>query len=75
MDYRALNKITIKNRYTVSRIADLPDQSKHAKYLTKLDLTSGYSKGGRHTFGKLPSRPNKRSMNGCSLPFPPGFGE
>lgn len=42
IDYRALNKITVKNRYPLPRIDDLFDQLKHAKYFSKLDLKSGY---------------------------------
>lgn len=42
IDYRALNMITIKNRYPLPRIDDILDQLKEVVYFTKLDLHSGY---------------------------------
>lgn len=42
IDYRALNKVTIKNRYPLPRIDDLFDCLQGAKYFTSLDLASGY---------------------------------
>jgi len=42
IDYRALNKDTIKNAYPVPRIDEIFDQLRHAKYFTKIDLRSGY---------------------------------
>jgi hypothetical protein len=42
VDYRALNKITVKNRYPLPCIDDLLDQLKNVLYFTKLDLHSGY---------------------------------
>jgi hypothetical protein len=42
VDYQALNKITVKNRYPLPRIDYLLDQLKNVVYFTKLDLRSGY---------------------------------
>ena len=42
VDYRALNKQTIKNTYPLPRIDELMDQLKDAKVFTKIDLRSGY---------------------------------
>ena len=42
IDYRALNKVTKKNRYPLPHQDDLIERLRHANYLTKLDLVSGY---------------------------------
>ncbi|GJU82642.1 putative reverse transcriptase domain-containing protein [Tanacetum coccineum] len=42
IDYRELNKITIKNRYPLPRIDDLFDQLQGACYFSKIDLRSSY---------------------------------
>jgi hypothetical protein len=42
VDYRQLNKVTIKNRYPLSHIDDLMDQLRGAVIFSKIDLKSGY---------------------------------
>jgi hypothetical protein len=42
MDYRALNEVTVKNRYLLPRIDDLFDQLCGACMFSKINLRSGY---------------------------------
>nr|GEU88446.1 reverse transcriptase domain-containing protein [Tanacetum cinerariifolium] len=42
IDYRELNKLTIKNRYLLPRIDDLFDKLQGSQYFSKMDLRSGY---------------------------------
>ena len=42
IDYQALNKISVKNKYPLPWIDELIDNLKGAKFFTILDLKSGY---------------------------------
>ncbi|GKB74398.1 hypothetical protein Tco_0935810 [Tanacetum coccineum] len=42
IDYRELNKLTVKNRYPLSRIDDLFDQLQGSSVYSKIYLSSGY---------------------------------
>nr|GEY16811.1 hypothetical protein [Tanacetum cinerariifolium] len=41
-DYRELNKLNVKNRYSLPRIDDLFDQLQGSQFFSKIDLRSGY---------------------------------
>ena len=42
IDYRQLNRVTIKNRYPLPRIDDLFDQLRGARVYSKIELRAGY---------------------------------
>ena len=42
MNYRKLNRVTIKNRYPLPRIDDLLDQLRGVRVYSKIDLHTGY---------------------------------
>ncbi|GKB76455.1 putative reverse transcriptase domain-containing protein, partial [Tanacetum coccineum] len=42
IDYREQNKLTVKNRYPLSRIDDLFDQLQGSRVYSKIDMRSGY---------------------------------
>ena len=42
IDYRQLNRVTIKNRYPLPRIDDLFDQLRGARVYSNIDLRTGY---------------------------------
>ena len=42
IDYKQLNRVTIKNRYPLPRIDDLVDQLRGARFYSKIDLRTGY---------------------------------
>jgi hypothetical protein len=42
IDYQALNEVTIKNKYPLSRIEDVFDQLRGVSVFSTIDLRSGY---------------------------------
>jgi len=42
IDYRGLNKVTIKNRYLLLLVSEMLDRLSRAKIFTKLDLRDAY---------------------------------
>ena len=42
INYRELNKLTVKNRYPLLRIDDLFDQLQGSSFYSKIDLRSSY---------------------------------
>ena len=46
IDYRQLNRVTIKNRYPLQRIDDLLDRLRGARVYSKIDLHTGYHQLG-----------------------------
>ena len=42
IEHRQLNKVTVKNKYPLSRIDDLFYQLQDASYFSKINLRSGY---------------------------------
>ena len=43
VDYRGLNKVTIKNRYPLPLLSEMMDRVSQAKWFTKIDLRNAYN--------------------------------
>ena len=43
VDYRALNRLTIRNKYPLPLISELLDKTRGVKWFTRLDLKNGYN--------------------------------
>ncbi|GKB51946.1 putative reverse transcriptase domain-containing protein [Tanacetum coccineum] len=48
IDYKELNKLTLKNHYPLPRIDDIFDQLQGSQYFSKIDLQSGYHQLREH---------------------------
>ncbi|GJU63835.1 putative reverse transcriptase domain-containing protein [Tanacetum coccineum] len=65
IDYRELNKLTVKNRYPLSMIDDLFDQLQGSSVYSKIDLRSGFRPG--YYKDSLNGFLKDRHANGLSL--------
>ena len=61
VDYRALNKLTVKNRFPLPRVDDLFDKLHGAQYFSSLDAASG--------FHQILLRPEDRPKTAFRTPF------
>jgi hypothetical protein len=66
VNYRALNKITVKNRYPLPHIDDLLDQLKNVFYFISLNCVVDIIKSGSQNMmhGKLPLKLGKDCLSG-----------
>ena len=71
IDYRELNKVTIRNQYPLLRIDDLFDQLQGAKVFSKIDLRSGYHQLRVHdvNVSKTAFRTRYRHFEFLVMPF------
>ncbi|GJW24283.1 putative nucleotidyltransferase, ribonuclease H [Tanacetum coccineum] len=71
IDYRELNKLTIKNHYPLPRIEDLFGQLQRSQYFSKIDLRSGYHELRVHEddIPKITFRTRYRHFEFTVMPF------
>nr|GEU85630.1 putative reverse transcriptase domain-containing protein [Tanacetum cinerariifolium] len=71
IDYRELNKLTIKNDYPLPRIDNLFDQLQGSQYFSKIDLRSGYHQLRVHEddVPKIASRTRYGHIEFTIMPF------
>ena len=71
IDYRELNKVTVKKKYPLPRINNLFDQLKGARMFSKIDLRSGYHQlriAERHV-SKIAFRTHYSNFEFIVMPF------
>ena len=71
IDYRQLNRVTIKNRYPLPMIDDLFDQLKGAQVYSKIDLRTSYHqlRVGEKDIPKTMFRPRYGHFKFTMMPF------
>ncbi|GJT52261.1 putative reverse transcriptase domain-containing protein [Tanacetum coccineum] len=71
IDYRELNKLTVKNRYPLPRIDDLFDQLQGSQFFLKIDLRSRYHQLRVHEddIPKIAFRTRYRHFEFTVMPF------
>ncbi|GJX73336.1 putative reverse transcriptase domain-containing protein [Tanacetum coccineum] len=63
IDYRELNKLTVRNRYPLPRINNLFDQLQGSRVYSKIDLRSGY----HHTNSEFGRKASQRRRLGLAM--------